>query len=280
MANRLIRTVFIIVCTITLQYSQAQERSFRRVYVGIEGSWDFFSNTIATEKVSSPSVDAVVRNNNTSGRSGGAGAGGRLIVGYRLNRLISFDVSAGIGLMTSTVDTEFSSSETYNNIGTYSASDRIALMTTFSSYEASVHRLLTELNTRRKRRFVNARFGLGVLVNKNKKGLLYQEHSWPIVGIVFEDNGNDSPVVYDDTKLMDVANWPFVKLGVEYESRGPLGLVFSFDTHLYKPNLFNEESVIVGQEQNTSTPTRVTLKDNILAYSVTVGFFINRRLRN
>lgn len=270
-----------IVFAFSINDLQSQEKtSFSKLYAGIEGSFDFFGGILTTERGNPNKVDAVFISNTTQGNSNGIGAGGRFFIGYRLNELISIRINTGLGIMVSSVDMDFSSSASYNNIGTFSANDLIALNYSFASYEVSVHRLLTELKTRRKRRFLNARFGLGILTNTNNKGIFYKEHRWPIVGIVNKFDGDDSPVVYDDTKLMEVGDWPFIKLGLEYESRGALGITFSFDTHLYKPNLFDEKSIVIGQTQSPLTSNRIALKNNIFSYSITVGFFINRIYRN
>lgn len=273
-----IRAVTITLLILFTNLGLAQEKpTYSKLYLGVEGAWDFFGNTLHSEKVNSNTFNAIVRSSKTLGNSGGGGGSGRFIIGYRLNELVSVSISLGVGIIASGFDTDYRSSQTYNNLGTHSANDLIVLNYSFASYEVSLLHRLTELNMRRKRRFLNARFGLGVLRNTNNGGILYKEHKWPFVGIVFGNSANDTPVSYDDTKLLEVGSLPFAKLGLEYESRGSLGLTFAFDTHLFKPNLFEERSILVKEAQESSTVTRIALKNTILSYSVSVGFFINRK---
>ena len=247
-----------------------------KVFIGIEGGLGFFGNAINSKSISSTSNDFMVRSSSLEGNSAGIVSNARFIVGYRFNDALSIDLSVGIGTYGTSVNTVFSSSETYTNIGTYSANDRLVASFTNISYETSFKHKIFQLKTRKKLRFVNAKFGIGMITNKDDGGIVYEEHYWPYIGVIFENTQNDSPVGYRKTKLLEISDFPFTKLGIDYESRGRTGFTFAFDVYWYQPNLFSENAVTVKENENTNLATKIYLNDHLIAYSISISFFVNR----
>jgi hypothetical protein len=245
-----------------------------KVFIGLDGGLGFLSNTLKSEPTSVTSNSFLVRNSTLNGKSGGIISNASFILGYRINNEMSIDFRFGIGSFGSSTDNEFRSSETYSNIGTYIESDKFLVSYTNLRYEMSFKHKIVQLRTRKKLRFVNARFGLGMITNKGESGISYEEHYWPYLGIT-RDN-DDSPVAYRGTKLLKISNFPFAKLGVDYESRGASGFTFAFDVFMYQPNLFSENSVVVKENQNSNSATKIYLNDRLFAYSISIGFFVNR----
>ena len=247
---------------------------FSKVYIGTGGFMNFFGNAIKGETINSTTADAIVRSTAIVGGSPGGVVGAKLIAGYRINRSTSVELSAGIGNFGNSADTDFSSSEVYGS-RIYTANDLFTVSFSLIEYEASARHMIVELQRRKKIRFVNARFGIGLIHNNGSSGISYQEHYWPFVGFITE-NPDKGPEDYRKRNLIKVEDFPYAKLGIEYESRGSFGFTIELDSYLYMPNLFSDNSVIAKENVNSAQATRIYLKNGIVAFSLSISFYLNR----
>lgn len=269
--------LFLLCISLCPIQAQIQNDEFHKIYWGISGSMGYTGKSVISSTASSITQVpiATVRNVELLDESTGLKNSANFIIGYRVKPKLSVEYRIGIGIWNSGQSTNQSSSESYANIGSYSANDRITAGYTYWNHEFAVKYNLFSLNPRKKIRFINARAGVGLILNKDGDGIVYREHYWPFVGFV--QNNSDNPVSYNNTQLNSLNNFPFGKFGIDYESRGKTGFTFAIDLYCYFPNSFGDNSVVL--EDLNFNIQEIKLKNQILAGLFSIEFYINKLYR-